>query len=376
MRRTLGTAAFILPVVALTLSPWMALAAPRAPLPDRAAYLGMPYARVVTEPAPAAPAEARSRGSTECNCRTVDVKLNNFVRDAEVKTGDAKVVNFNVTYVSNAYGDTDVDVDQEAEAVSGDAIAGQLIAVDARGPGCVNLRVNATNHVEDTKVESGDATAINRSVVLLDPGVRRGDLEIDVEQDAEAQSGDAIAGQVIGLVGGSRVGRCGGAVDLTAFNEVFRTKVETGKALTQNESDIRTCAVAGCAAELRRLLGAGAELEVCSGRRCREVDAEELGATLQTAALRPDPEGETHDDLDPEMDCDADAPEPGPHQQSAGASPAPTPAAKESPAPAASAQPSPSPAPTAPACPTPTPSADDPDAPLMASGADDVPDTN
>jgi hypothetical protein len=316
-----------------------------------------------------------SRPEGGCNCRTVKVNMRNDVRRAEVRTGNARVVNFSITYVSAAFGDRDVEVDQEAWAVSGDAVAGQLINVDARGPGCVNVEVTATNRVRDSIVRSGDATAINKSIVLLDPGVSAGDLEIDVEQEALAQSGDAIAGQVIGLVGGGGGGRCRSGVDLRAVNHVSGTKVRTGEATFLNEADVRTCEARGCAAELRRLLGQGAVLEVCTGSRCREVDAEDLGEVLGDAARSDEPTDDDDDDDEetvtvgyPTVGCGTrpgeDAAEP--YNRSAnrywarhGASPtpAPTPAATAAPeSDAASATPAPTTRPGCPPAPSPTPS--------------------
>ncbi|MGH2668052.1 MAG: hypothetical protein ACRDH5_02850, partial [bacterium] len=258
---------------------------------------------------------------------------------------------------------------------------------DARGPGCVNVVVNAINRVRDSIVRSGDATAINRSIVLLDPGVSAGDLEIDVEQEALAVTGDAIAGQVIGLVGGGGRGRCRGGVDLRAVNEVSDTKVRTGNATFVNESDVRTCRAQGCTEELERLLGAGAELEVCTGSRCREVDADELGSVLEEAARVDEAEEESDDEVEKPVPV-ADAPvgcgtRPGeeaaapyrrdPYQYwtpaEAGPTPAPTPAPAPSPEPSA-AGPAPSPT-TRPGCPPASSPSPTPSPALLAADAGD-----
>lgn len=284
MRRFAATT-ILLPLAALAAGPWFGAVMPASgPAPSPGALVGRFTPFPLEEERRSAPARP---GRTVCNCRTVDVTLANEVDNARIKTGDAKVENLSITYVSASYGDRDVDVDQEAEAISGDAVAGQLVGVDARGPGCVNVRVHATNRVTDSTLKTGDATAINRSVILLDPGVNRGDLDIDVEQEAVARSGDAIAGQVLGVIGGSRVGACGGNVDLIAANEVRDTKVETGEASFLNDVDIRTCAKVGCAAELAMLTGE-TELELCSGGRCRGIDREELAAALAEASERAD----------------------------------------------------------------------------------------
>ncbi len=375
MRRPAGWGATTLSVFALMLGPWLGFTASVSPTVSSDVFFTGASLDWMLRRAerPDMPSFARPEGG--CNCRTVKVNMRNDVRRAEVRTGNAKVVNFNITYVSAAFGDRDIEVDQEAWAVSGDAVAGQLINVDARGPGCVNVEVTATNRVRDSIVRSGDATAINRSIVLLDPGVSAGDLEIDVEQEALAQSGDAIAGQVIGLIGGGGAGRCRGGVDLRAVNDVSGTKVRSGNATFLNEADVQTCQAQGCAAELRRLLGRGAELEVCTGSRCREVDDDELAEVLDDAA-RADESNEKDDDDDdeeavpvgyPPIGCgnrpgeEAAAPynrDPGRYWTQASPTPTPTP----TPAPTAGAEsgaatPAPTPT-TRPGCsPAPSPTA-------------------
>ena len=385
MRRPWGSGAAVLPLLALIFGPWLGWSPVRSTEPDNGLVFSQLEAPPETDSDPAeaaAPARARSGG---CNCRTVNVNMRNLVRNAKVRTGDAKVVNFNITYVSANYGDREVEVEQEALAVSGDAVAGQLINVDARGPGCVNVQVHATNRVEDSIVRSGDATAINRSIVLLDPGVSAGDLEVDVEQEATAVSGDAIAGQVIGLVSGGGSRGCRGRVDLRAVNEVLDTKVLTGNATFLNQSEVRTCAVRGCADELHRLLGRNTELEVCTGTRCRGIDAEDLGAVLNEEARRADDDPDDDDDAE-DGSAPSVSPPPGctPAEQAAyyrsrqssrydwpSPSPSPTPAPQSSSAPQSSEAPgSPTPEPP-PGCATPTPEPTASPGLLVAAEADE-----
>ena len=95
-------------------------------------------------------------------------------------------MNRTITFVAPTYGDDDVDVDQEAVARSGDAVAGQILAVDG-GRGCSRVRVKATNIVRDAEVRSGDATARNESLILLDPRLKTEELEIEVDQEADAR---------------------------------------------------------------------------------------------------------------------------------------------------------------------------------------------
>ena len=366
-------AAFLLPLVALAIGPWLGVPGDRSePTAESGAFWDGdvdPFLPIAPRSQVASPPPVAGR--TVCNCRTVDVNLHNDVRDVKIKTGDARVENLSITYVSSDFGDRDVDVSQEAEAISGDAIAGQLVGVDARGPGCVNVRVHATNRVQNATLQTGDATAINRSVVLLDPGFSRGDLEIDVEQEATARSGDAIAGQVIGVIGGNRVGRCGGKVDLTAVNEVLDTKIKTGKAMFLNDVEIRRCAEVGCAEELRELTGE-AEIEVCSGRRCRRVEPDELAGAIADVRARHDDGVETSDQDDEITPAEHDT-----CSSAAGGNPAPSP----TPAPTANEStqnpdatpvqptpsPSPSPVPRDP-CEEPSPSPAS-DAELMATGS-------
>ncbi len=205
---------------------------------------------------------------TGCTCRKIVVDAKNVVRDAEVESGDAKVINTSITYITPTYGDNEVDIDQEAEARSGDAIAGQIIAVDGGDNGCASIHVTATNIVEDTEVTSGDAIARNVSVVLLDPSIDRGELDIDVDQEAEAESGLALAGQVLGVRGGG--GPCGGVI-LDALNKVKNVEVETGDSVAENISEILACADAGCLREVRGVLEGAESVDVCDETGCHPV---------------------------------------------------------------------------------------------------------
>jgi hypothetical protein len=232
------------------------------------------------------PAPARSSG---CTCREVDVEATNIVRDADVRTGDAKVVNRSITYVTPTYGDDDVDVDQRADARSGDAVAGQILGVSAAGRGCARIHVHATNDVRDVDVRSGDAIARNESIVLLDPRIDPGDLDIDVDQDARARSGDAIAGQVIGIRGGG--GPCGGVV-LDAINRVRGADVRTGDAKALNSSEILSCADPSCLKEIRRVLDDLVTVTVCESDDCRPVAVADFVRMLKESFLESETVGD------------------------------------------------------------------------------------
>src|SRR5207247_6767979 len=96
-----------------------------------------------------------------CGCETVVSNANNEVRDADVRSGNAKAVNRAVTYISGDYAaqykhEIEVKIRQVARAISGDAMAGQTIALAAPGPRCHNILVHARNVLQDVEVRSGN----------------------------------------------------------------------------------------------------------------------------------------------------------------------------------------------------------------------------
>jgi hypothetical protein len=267
----------LLTVLTLSVGPWLGLfsGAPRA---EWSAFATAGWGRSLVDHAfPDDPLPAIDAAPTGCTCRQITVEAENVVKHADVETGDAEVVNRSITYVAPTYGDDDVDVDQEAVARSGDAVAGQILAVDGGG-GCSRVRVKATNVVHDAKVRSGDATARNESLILLDPRLRTEELEIEVDQEAEAKSGDAIAGQLIGVRGGG--GPCGGVI-LDALNDVRDVKVRTGDAYTENLSRVLACRDAGCLDEVKLFLLSVDTVEVCDLDDCEEVSKVKFFAMLQ-----------------------------------------------------------------------------------------------
>jgi hypothetical protein len=237
------------------------------------------------------------RRAAGCTCREVVVNAENIVRDADVRSGDSKMTNSSITYVAPTFGDTEVEVDQDAEARSGHAIAGQILSVDA-GEGCSRVHVRARNIVERSDVRSGDAIATNKSVVLLDPSINRGDLEIDIDQDAEAETGDAIAGQIIGVRGGG--GPCGGVI-VEALNRVRHVDVRSGEAITLNESDIAMCTSPGCIEDFEELLKGVDSIQVCAGDECEDVPVDEFVEVLKNNPSAMD-DPETFDDDDDDGD--------------------------------------------------------------------------
>lgn len=301
---------------------------------------------------PTARRAAAVRGG--CGCDDVVINARNVLRDAEIRTGDAKVRNVNVTYISAAYvsmieGEIEIEVEQQADAISGDALAGQLISALATGPRCANILIRAINILEDVEVRTGDAIAINRNVVLLDPGVDRGRLDIDVDQEANAKSGEAIAGQVIGAAGAGR-GGCGG-VKVEARNLIKDVEVRTGEARSRNENSIRTCGELGCAAELLELVGKVGSVRMCTASGCRSVSARELRALLTPVPAEPavpsespiapvEPEPEASPSGSPPEETPAGEPSPSP-------SPSPTPPPEGDPAGGSATPEEPTPEPTA-----------------------------
>jgi hypothetical protein len=262
------------------------------------------------------PAVVRRFAGSGCTCQTVEVNADNFVRDADIRTGDARVLNVNVTYVSPEFaqsGDAAIDVAQDAEATSGDAIAGQILSIAARSArgGCTHVVVHATNDVADSELRSGDARATNRNFVLLDPAVDRSQVDINVDQHASAHSGATIAGQLLGVVGGG--GPCGG-VDVQASNNVSNVELQTGESRIDNGNTITQCETAGCAKELLRLLRRQHldAVQMCSADGCRLVSAKELKEMIKASEA-----------ADESNDPAADPPRKGKHHKG---EPTPTPA--------------------------------------------------
>ena len=137
----------------------------------------------------------------------------------------ADIVNASATNVQE--GDNELVAEQDAVAASGDGVGGSVIGVVSAG----DASVDATNHSEDVDVATGDATSTNdfAAFVGLTNGsstllatdilngaaanVHEGDNAKEVVQSAEAASGDAVAGQVAGVVTSA-----GGSADLVLAN--------------------------------------------------------------------------------------------------------------------------------------------------------------
>jgi hypothetical protein len=137
-------------------------------------------------------------------------------------------------------GDTDGSSDQSVESHSGDAVAGQVGGITSSG----RTTLNATNVSSGVSVASGDAdgtvsasgfagldvstgTAVSAAAVG-GPGsnIQSGDDSFSVTQSLTVASGDAVGGQVVGIVTSA-----GGTTDVVAANTSTDVDVESGDVL-------------------------------------------------------------------------------------------------------------------------------------------------
>lgn len=277
---------------ALALGPWLAAASPT----DATALAKTRVDPIVAIGTGAfgQPGFEGQGGGAGCGCDSVVINAVNKVIDAKIRSGDAEVRNFNLTYITASFmasieGDFHVKVKQRAKARSGDAIAGQVIGALAKGSKCKNVVIRAVNVVKDVKVRTGDAIAKNRNLVLLDPGIDQGRIRVRADQVAEADVGDAIAGQVIGASGSGRDARGCGSLKIEADNRVRDTKIKTGDAESDNDNDIRTCDEPGCIEELLDYVDDVGSIRVCSADGCRVVSSADLERQLLASLVTPAP---------------------------------------------------------------------------------------
>jgi hypothetical protein len=151
-------------------------------------------------------------------------------------------------------GNNRTSISQTTSVKTGDVVAGQVIGgVVANG----NLVVNATNHSENVDATSGDASGSNTANVVtglvstddaafvgdavgnsgantselnnvVGRNIQEGDNRATVRQNSNAQSGDGVAGQVIGAVVN------GGTTDIAAANTTRDSDITTGDAHADN----------------------------------------------------------------------------------------------------------------------------------------------
>jgi hypothetical protein len=155
-------------------------------------------------------------------------------------------------------GDNSTDTDQDGESTSGDAIVGQVAGVVSSG----DTSVDATNRTEDAEATSGDVEGSNliNSVTgnnfgatcplladisaaqcpfadIVNAGsagnLHEGDNSTATDQAATAVSGDAVAGQVFGVV-------TSGSADVVVANTTLDVDITSGDANFDNVALIET----------------------------------------------------------------------------------------------------------------------------------------
>ncbi|MEX2538556.1 MAG: hypothetical protein WD646_07885 [Actinomycetota bacterium] len=183
-------------------------------------------------------------------------------------------------------GDNSADLDQNADADTGDGFGGQAISVASSG----DSSIRAANRSEDVDVTTGDAEASNDADVAVGQflesgneglqlnlcgnqigGTRianvaacinfalangandqDGDNSADVDQNADAASGDGVGGQLIGATSG-------GNTTIDATNDSEGVDVRTGDAESSNNADVLVGLVAAGENE-------GVQLNICGNQ--------------------------------------------------------------------------------------------------------------
>jgi hypothetical protein len=153
----------------------------------------------------------------------------------------ADIINGAATNVQE--GDNASEITQAAEASSGDGVGGSVIGVVTSAGGSAD--VVAANTSEDVDLETGDAQAdndaaafvgLNASGTVLSAAdivnasatnVQEGDNDFSADQSAEAASGDAVGGQVLGVVSA-------GDASVDATNSSTDVSAESGEAFAAN----------------------------------------------------------------------------------------------------------------------------------------------
>jgi hypothetical protein len=195
---------------------------------------------------------------------SADVVAANTSEDVDIETGDGNAANDLESFVGQQVGDTlvgdavvadvialtavnaqdgdnDLGADQSATGSSGDGVGGQVLGIVSAG----DASVDATNHSEDVDLETGDGDASNDFAafvgqnvgdatigggaaavdvdVLTSVNAQDGDNEKELSQDAVASTGDAVGGQVAGVVTSA-----GGSADLVLANTSEDVDGDTG----------------------------------------------------------------------------------------------------------------------------------------------------
>jgi hypothetical protein len=152
-------------------------------------------------------------------------------------------------------GDNKTDTTQSGTGASGDSVGGQVTGVVASG----NTSVDATNNSDHVDASSGDARGENSAHTftgldsssstaigtgdILNTGVltnlQEGSNRKTLDQSASALSGDAVAGEVTGVVSAS-----GGSADLVLANSSTNSDVDSGGSRFENNDSSVTGLVA------------------------------------------------------------------------------------------------------------------------------------
>jgi len=149
--------------------------------------------------------------------------------------GLADVANASATNVQE--GDNSSEASQTATSASGDGVGGQVLGVVSAG----DASIDATNRSDHVDVSTGDTDASNdfAAFVGLTAGtgtalasdvvngaaanVQEGDNSKELTQGATASSGDAVAGEVAGVVTSA-----GGSADLVLANTSVDSDADSG----------------------------------------------------------------------------------------------------------------------------------------------------
>jgi hypothetical protein len=207
---------------------------------------------------------------------SADIVAANTSEDVDVDTGDAEAFNDAASFVGLAVGcstsfaadivntpcggaipfndilnasatnvqegDNDFSADQSADSASGDGVGGQVLGAVSAG----DTSIDATNRSEDVDLDTGDAfsendvaafvgltagsqTNVSTELQVADifnlaaANVQEGDNDKEVVQAADAASGDAVGGQVAGVVTSA-----GGSADLVLANTSEDVDGDTG----------------------------------------------------------------------------------------------------------------------------------------------------
>jgi len=200
---------------------------------------------------------------------SADVVAANTSEGVDIETGDADASNdaaafvglnatgtaglaaddiLNASATNVQVGDNELSATQDATSASGDGVGGSVIGVVSAG----DASVDATNHSEDVDVETGDAdssndfaafvgltngstTALNAADDVLNNNAANvfvGDNSKDLAQSADSNSGDAVAGQVAGVVTSA-----GGSADLVLANTSEDADAESGDGEFDNSDE-------------------------------------------------------------------------------------------------------------------------------------------